>query len=48
MMRLQSLRVFTGLDRQQNYSGTNYEAQFGRDVIQDVRIVNNWHDFPKN
>lgn len=38
-------KVFTGLDRQQNYSGTNYEAQFGRDVIQDVRIVNNWHDF---
>ena len=38
-------KVFTGLDRQQNYSGTNYEAQFGRDVIDDVRIVNNWHDF---
>jgi len=38
-------KVFTGLDRQQNYSGTNYEAQFGRDVIEDVRIVKNWHDF---
>lgn len=38
-------KVFTGLDRAQNYSGTNYEAQFGQDYISPVRIVTWRHDY---
>lgn len=38
-------KVFTGLNRPQNYSGTNFEAQFGRDYISRVRVEPYKHDF---